>query len=35
MQKLCFLLSDSRMVRLSANVCSLILERRTNLLSRL
>ena len=35
MQKLCFLLSDSRMVRSSAKVCSLILERRRNFLSRL
>ena len=35
MQKMCFLLSDSRMVRSSAKVCSLILERRRNFLSRL
>ena len=30
-QKLCFLLSDSKMVRSSAKVCTLILERRRNL----
>ena len=30
MQKLCFLLSDSRMVRSSAKVCMLTLERRRN-----
>ena len=30
-----FLLSDSRMVRSSAKVCTLILERRRNFLSRL
>ena len=35
MQKLCFLLSDSRLVRSSAKVCTLILERRRNVLSRL
>ena len=35
MPKLCFLLSDSRMVRSSAKVCSLILERRRNFISRL
>ena len=35
MQKLCFLLPDSRMVRSSAKVCTLILERRRNFLSRL
>ena len=34
MQKLCFLLSDSRMVRSSSRVCTLILERRRNFLSR-
>ena len=34
-QKLCLLLSDSRMVRSSATVCSLILERRRNFLRRL
>ena len=33
MQKLCFLLSDSRMVRSSSKVCTLILERRRNFLS--
>lgn len=32
LQKMCFLLSDSRMVRSSARVCTLILERRGNLL---
>ena len=35
MQNFCFLLSDSRMVRSSAKVCSLILERRRKFLSRL
>ena len=29
-QRLCFLLSDSRMVRPSAKVCTLILERWRN-----
>ena len=33
-QKLCFLLSDSRMVRSSSKVCTLILEGRSNFLSR-
>ena len=34
MQKLCFLLSNSRMVRLSSKVCTPLLERRRNFLSR-
>ena len=33
-QKMCFLLSDSQIVRSSAKVCTLILERRRNFLSR-
>ena len=33
-QKLCFLLSDSKSVTSSAKVCTLILERRRNFLSR-
>ena len=33
-QKMCFLLSDSQIVRSSAKVCTLILERRSNFLSR-
>ena len=35
LQKMCFLLSDSRIVRSSARVCTLVLERRGNLLSRM
>ena len=33
-QKMCFLLSDSQIVRSSSKVCTLILERRRNFLSR-
>ena len=35
MRNMCFLLSDSRMVRSSAKVCTLIFERLRNFLSRL
>ena len=35
LQKMCFLLSDSRIVTSSARVCTLVLERRGNLLSRM
>ena len=33
-QKVCFLLTDSRMVRFGSKVCILMLERRRNFLSR-